>query len=242
MTIATLRYGDRETNYHVAPTERLTTKILIHVHPDGIVEVETPPNREPTIIQAAVQKRARWIFENIDSAKHARAYALPREYVGGETHFYLGRRYRLLVREDRTVPSSVKLVRGTIEIVAPVSDRAAIRRRLRQWYLDRAQNYFRRRLDQIIASLDWLSVTPPMKLVAMEHQWGSCSPTGSIHLNPALIRAPRHCIDYVLLHELCHLREHNHSKKFYALLARHDPHWVDTKAELDRLAELLLVE
>jgi hypothetical protein len=55
MTIATLRYGDRETDYHVALTERLTTKILIHVHPDGNVEVEAPPNREPTIIQAAVQ-------------------------------------------------------------------------------------------------------------------------------------------------------------------------------------------
>jgi predicted metal-dependent hydrolase len=79
-----------------------------------------------------------------------------------------------------------------------------------------------------------------MKLVPMEHQWGSCSPAGSINLNPALIRAPRHCIDYVLLHEICHLKEHNHSKRFYALLEMHSPQWVDTKAELDQLAELLL--
>ncbi|MEO8723587.1 MAG: SprT family zinc-dependent metalloprotease [Sphingobium sp.] len=242
MTIATLRYGDRSTEYHVATADRLTAKILIHVHPNGIVEVEAPPNRAAAVVQAAVQKRARWIFDNLDSAKDARAYALPREYIGGETHFYLGRRYRLLVREERTAPSSVKLVRGCIEIVAPVVDQAAIKRRLRHWYRVRAQDYFRRRLDHIAASIDWLSVSPPMKLVPMEHQWGSCSPTGSIHLNPALIRAPRHCIDYVLLHELCHLREHNHSKKFYALLSKHDSHWVDTKAELDRLAELLLVE
>ena len=81
-----------------------------------------------------------------------------------------------------------------------------------------------------------------MKLLAMEAQWGSCSPSGAIHLNPALIRAPRHCIDYVITHELCHLREHNHSKRFYALLQKHDPYWGATKAELDRLAELLLVE
>lgn len=242
MTIATLRYGDRETDYHVALTERLTTKILIHVHPDGVVEVEAPPNREPTIIQAAVQKRARWIFDNLDSAKDARTYALPREYVGGETHFYLGRRYRLLVREERAAPSSVKLVRGCIEIVAPVADQAAIKRRLCHWYRVRAQDYFRRRLDHITASIDWLCVSPPMKLVRMEHQWGSCSPAGSINLNPALIRAPRHCIDYVLLHEICHLKEHNHSKKFYALLDKHAPNWVDTKAELDRLAEILLIE
>lgn len=242
MTVATLKYGDRETQYSVATVERLTSKILIHVHPDGIVEVEAPPNRATAAIRSAVQKRARWIFENLDSAKDARAYALPREYVGGETHFYLGRRYRLLVREERGAPSTVKLVRGCIEIVAPVADQAAIKRRLRHWYRVRALEYFQRRLDHIVTSLDWLDKVPTMKMVPMEHQWGSCTPSGSIHLNPALIRAPRHCIDYVLLHELCHLKEHNHSKKFYALLGKHNPNWVDTKAELDRMAELLLVD
>jgi predicted metal-dependent hydrolase len=242
MTISTLRYGDRETEYNVVPAEWLSAKILIHVHPHGVIEVETPLNHPTSVIKAAVQKRARWIFENLDSAKDARAYALPREYVGGETHFYLGRRYRLLVREDRIAPSSVKLVRGCIEIVTPVTDQAAVKRRLRHWYCIRALDYFRRRLDHITAGIDWLSVSPPMKLVPMEHQWGSCSPAGSIHLNCALIRAPRHCIDYVLLHELCHLKEHNHSKKFYALLYKHNPHWFEIKAELDRLAELLLVE
>ncbi len=242
MTVATLRYGDREIGYHVTSAQRLITKIMIHIHPNGIVEVEVPPNREPAVIQAAVQKRARWIFENLDSAKDARAYALPREYVGGETHFYLGRRYRLKVRAQPGIPSSVKLVRGCIEVVAPVADRAAIKRRLGQWYRARAQDYFRRRLDEIAAGIDWLSFTPPMKLVPMQHQWGSCSAAGSINLNPALIRAPRHCINYVLLHELCHLKEHNHSKGFYSLLSKHDPNWVETKAELDRMAELLLVE
>jgi len=242
VTIATLRYGDRETEYRVALAERLTTKILIHVHPNGIVEVEAPPNREPAVIQAAVQKRARWIFENLDSAKDVRAYALPREYVGGAPPFYLRTTYRLKVRAEPGVPSSVKLVRGCIEIVAPVVDRAAIKRRLGQWYRVRALDYFRRRLDEIAIGIDWLSETPPMKLVPMQHQWGSCSPRGSINLNPALIRAPRHCIDYVLLHELCHLKEHNHSKRFYALLSKHDPRWVETKAQLDSLAELLLVE
>lgn len=242
MTIATLRYGDRKTDYQITPTERLTSKILIHVHPDGIVEVEAPTERDAAAIRTAVQRRARWIFDNLDSARDARTYALPREYVGGETHFYLGRRYRLVVRAEPATPSSVKLVRGYIEIVAPVADRAAIKRRLREWYRLRAKEYFQRRLEHIAAGLDWLLETPAMKMVPMQQQWGSCSPTGTINLNPALIRAPRHCIDYVLLHELCHLKEHNHSKRFYAMLSKYDPNWVATKAELDRLAELLLVE
>jgi predicted metal-dependent hydrolase len=242
VTVATLKYGDRETRYSVATAERLTSKILIHVHPDGLVEVEAPQTGTATAIRAAVQKRARWIFDNLDAAKDARAYALPREYVGGETHFYLGRRYRLLVREESTAPSSVKLVRGCIEITAPVEDKAAIKRRLRSWYRARASEYFQRRLPHIVDRLDWVTEVPSMKMVPMQYQWGSCTPSGSIHLNPALIRAPRHCIDYVLLHELCHLKEHNHSKKFYALLDKHAPNWVDTKAELDRMAELLLAD
>lgn len=123
-----------------------------------------------------------------------------------------------------------------------VADKAAIKRRLKQWYRLRAEDYFQRRLAEISARLGWLTEIPPMKIVQMEQQWGSCSPSGSINLNPALIRAPRHCIDYVLLHELCHLKEHNHSKRFYTLLQGHDPNWIATKAELDRLAELLLAE
>jgi predicted metal-dependent hydrolase len=242
MTTALLSYGDRTTDYRITPNPQLTSKILIHVHPDGAVEVEAPPERDLAAVRAAVQKRARWIFDNLDSARDAKVYAIPREYVGGETHFYLGRRYRLVVRAEPSSPSSVKLTRGNIEIVAPVADRAAIRRRLREWYRIRAKEYFQRRLENIILNLDWLSEVPPMKLVTMQQQWGSCSPSGAINLNPALIRAPRHCIDYVLLHELCHLKEHNHSKKFYALLQRHDPNWVATKVELDRLAELLLIE
>lgn len=238
----TLRYGDRMAHYGIAETARLSAKILIHVTPDGVIQVEAPPDQDPALVRAAVQKRARWIFDNLDKSNDARTFALPREYVGGETHFYLGRRYRLNVRAERGLPSSVKLIRGRIEVTAPVNDRAAVKCRLRQWYRARAKDYFQRRIVGIVAGIDWLEAPPPMKIVPMAHQWGSCSPTGSINLNPALIRAPRHCIDYVLTHELCHLREHNHSKRFYALLERHSPNWFATKVELDRLAELLLIE
>jgi predicted metal-dependent hydrolase len=240
--IDVLRYGDRETTYSVSFVQRLASKILIHVYPSGEVEVEAPEGSEECRIRGAVQKRARWVFANVDAANNARAYALPREYVGGETHFYLGRRYRLHVLTKRGVSSSVKLVGGRIEVIAPVADPAAVKRRLKEWYQIRAQDYFARRLYDIVAKLPWLEAPPPMKIVTMKQQWGSCSPAGSINLNPALIRAPRHCIDYVLLHELCHLQEHNHSKRFYALLSKYDANWVATKVELDRLADILLVE
>lgn len=242
MSVETLRYGDRMTSYRVDETVRLSSRIRIHVHPDGSVGVETPTNADAASVHAAVQKRARWIFANLDSCNDARTYALSRDYRSGETHFYLGRRYRLKLTAATGARSSVRLIGGCLEITAPVDDQAAIKRRLNQWYRTRAVEYFTRRLDAIVSGFDWVAAAPPMKLVAMRTQWGSCSPSGTIGLNPALIRAPRHCIDYVLTHELCHLKEHNHSKRFYTLLNTHCPKWADTKSELDSLAELLLAE
>ena len=74
----------------------------------------------------------------------------------------------------------------------------------------------------------------------MRRQWGSCSAQGILIPNPHLIRAPSACIDYVLLHELCHLKVHNHSPKFYSLLEREMPRWRAVKQRLDGLAQQLL--
>jgi len=76
----------------------------------------------------------------------------------------------------------------------------------------------------------------------MRTQWGSCSPGGVILLNPHLVKAPRQCIDYVISHELCHLQEHNHSRRYYRLLGKIMPSWEGVKARLDGMAELLLNE
>ncbi len=76
--------------------------------------------------------------------------------------------------------------------------------------------------------------------MAMKKQWGSCSTRGSLMLNPHLVKAPKECIDYVILHELCHIAEHNHSDRFWRLLTQVMPHWKEVKAKLDEMAELYL--
>lgn len=115
-----------------------------------------------------------------------------------------------------------------------------MRRRLNLWYRQRAKDYFGRRLADIAADMPWLQQVPLLKLLTMRKQWGSCSPAGIITLNPWLIRAPRDCIDYVITHEVCHLQEHNHSKRYYQLLEKYFPGWQSVKNRLDGLAELLL--
>jgi predicted metal-dependent hydrolase len=236
----TVMYGERFIRFDVVPNNALSTKIRIHVHPNARIEVETPAGTLPTDVRVAVLKRARWIENQLAEIEEVRRHVLVREYVSGESHFYLGRRYQLKVVESREISSVVCLKGGLLCVVLPRADAAAVRRRLNLWYRERANAYFSKRLGELLQKTPWVEAVPAVKLVTMRRQWGSCSPSGSINLNPHLIRAPRECVDYVLLHEICHIREHNHSKEFYALLEKVQPGWRRIKAHLDGMAELLL--
>jgi len=233
-------YGDQKINYEVMTNGTLHTKIRIHVHPNARVEVEAPSDASPRQIKEAVLKRARWIADRLAEIEEAHQYALPREYISGETHFYLGRRYQLKVTETPGSTPFVELKAGLLRIVLPQANAEAVRYGLNLWYRERARIYLKKRLNDLVPVVPWVQQAPPIKLLVMRRQWGSCSPAGMINLNPWLIRAPRECIDYVLLHELCHLREHNHSAEFYGLLDQLLPRWRPVKLRLDRMAELLL--
>ncbi len=115
-----------------------------------------------------------------------------------------------------------------------------MRKLLEAWYRQRAAEVYGNVLMEMAPRLGLRRTLPPMRLLAMRTQWGSCSPDGALLLNPHLVKAPRPCIEYVVAHELCHLREHNHSDRFYRHLARALPDWAARKTELDELAELLL--
>ncbi|WP_227508189.1 YgjP-like metallopeptidase domain-containing protein [Marinobacter sp. P4B1] len=111
---------------------------------------------------------------------------------------------------------------------------------MRQWYRDRAVEVFQRRLDLVVDCLSWTTTAPAWRMMEMQTQWGSCSPEGAVLLNPHLIKAPTRAIDYVLLHELCHLVEHNHSPRFCGLLDRFMPEWRSVKEKLDGESEVII--
>lgn len=193
-----------------------------------------------TKINRAILKRAAWIKRQVDEARKNQAQALMREYVSGETHFYLGRRYQLKIQKLSGDESPVSLVGGILCVKATFTSAESIRGYIECWYRLRARDYFSRRLHDLAERVRWLDNPPPFGLISMQSQWGSCSPKGIISLNPALIGAPRDCIEYVLLHELCHLKEHNHSPRYYRLLSEHMPDWRERKARLDGMAGLIL--
>lgn len=229
-------------------------KIVIKVHPDQRVVVNAPIDATDKIIHDAMMKRARWIWQNIQDFAKQKDHVLPKRYVSGETQFYLGRRYVLKVITDAKtsdkINSTVKLSRGKLHVELSQNDseldaekRAVLVKRLiDEWYKDKFTSVSRERLEALIHKALWVNNNPSLKLMTMKKQWGSCSNKGNLILNPHLVKAPKECIDYVILHELCHIAEHNHSEHFWRLLTQVMPNWKEVKARLDGMAELYLNE
>ena len=236
-----LRYGDVSIRYRVRRQDgRREGRIAIHVEPDGWVLVDAPGKATVDAISRAVANRARWIHKYVTNARQRRALLLPREYVSGEAHLYLGRKYQLKVVREADEPPAVRIRRGYIEVSARQPSRQVVRISLNDWYRRQARAHLPERVKSMTDSLRWLRDIPPVRFQLMRVQWGSCSPAGRLTLNPMLVKAPPECIDYVLLHELCHLREHNHGKRFYDLLERHMPDWRRRKHRLDALVDQIL--
>lgn len=133
----------------------------------------------------------------------------------------------------------MKLLRGKLEVSVRAKSGDKVKELLTDWYKARAKETFAKRLDAMLEQALWVEERPPLRILTMQTQWGSCSPNGRITLNPHLVKAPRECIDYVILHELCHIAEHNHSERFYRLMGQVMPKWEMTKERLDGMASVI---
>lgn len=235
-----ITYGEERIGFSIRYLPAPRRRVSIHVHPDGTVTVDAPENTETAEVVAAVRRRIRWIWLRLRACRERARHVLPRQYVSGESHFYLGRRHVLKVIVSSAAHEGVKLLRGKLEVRTRARDAGKVRTLLDAWYRQRAEEMFARRIAACAAQAPWIKTTPGFRLLTMRTQWGSCSPKGDLLLNPHLVKAPGPCVDYVIFHELCHLKEHNHSAKFYSLLGGLLPDWQKWKSELDELAEHLL--
>jgi predicted metal-dependent hydrolase len=228
-------YADEQICFERLPRQNQTGKILIKVLPDCRVQIFAPDNTSNDEVIAAAKLRARWIYRQLREFRQCLEDVRLRQYISGESHYYLGKQYVLKVVENPGEKPGVKLTRGKIELTVREKSPEKIRSMLDAWYKTRAKEVFSRRLDAMLEQALWVSHRPPLGVLTMKTQWGSCSPAGRLTLNPYLVKAPRDCIDYVILHELCHLAEHNHSDRFYRLMGQVLPNWQEIKNRLDRM-------
>lgn len=196
-----ITYGEERIAFSIRFVSRPARRVAIHVHPDGVVQVDAPEDTDISEVVTAVRRRARWIWLRLRAYRDRTRHVLPREYVSGETHSYLGKRYVLKVIFHPTAPEGVKLLRGRLEIRTRAKNANTVRALLDEWYRQRAGDVFDRRLADCVAKVPWLKAVPRFRLLTMRTQWGSCSPKGELLLNPLLVKAPGHCVEYVIFHE-----------------------------------------
>ncbi|MCA0402697.1 MAG: M48 family metallopeptidase [Proteobacteria bacterium] len=235
-----ITFGIDKIPFELRPKSQESNRITIKVKPDCQVIVFAPPSATHDEIIVAVNKRAKWVYNKLRIFRSQQEYITPRQYISGESYYYLGKKYVLKVIDDSKAKPQVKLVRGQLQIIA--SRNIEHRRQLlADWYKQKAFEAFSKRLDQLLLTVPWIKESPSINLRAMRSRWGSCAVNGKITLNTHLIKAPIACIDYVILHELCHHSEHNHSDKFYRLLNQVSPNWKQVKQYLDKAANLYLM-
>lgn len=233
-------YADELIQVERARRTREVSRILIKVDPDCRVRVSAPASANDEQVLAALKRRGRWIYQQLREFRAQLTHVLPRQYISGESHYYLGKQYVLKVVEAPDELQQVRLLRGKLEISVRQKSAEKVRELLHTWYKARAREVFERRLEAVLEQTLWVAERPPLRILTMQTQWGSCSPAGRITLNPHLVKAARECIDYVILHELCHIAEHNHSERFYRLMQQVMPQWEKVKTRLDNMAARLL--
>ena len=176
----------------------------------GVVQVIVPQNLPQKEIDDLLKQKSDWIRQKVIIQQPV-PVSKPKEFVSGESFSYLGRNYRLKVLTGDLQP--VKLKQGYLRVTVPVerkSDQTLIRKLLQDWYLDRASE----KLEQKTVKYAQQIGVQPSKIRVREYKsrWGSCRVRGEVSYNWRIIITPNPVVDYVVVHELCHLIHHNHSK------------------------------
>ncbi|MBE0599552.1 MAG: M48 family metallopeptidase [Desulfuromonadales bacterium] len=224
-------YGKETIGFYLLYVERKTLEIS--VHPDGSVIVKAPAGTPFVEAEKKVARRAGWIRKQLEYFRQFNPRTPERHYVGGESHLYLGRQYRLQI--SRGDLEGVNLSGGFFQItVKDDASAAKVKTLLQRWYVNKAGEKFRESLECCWPVFERFSTTRPrLQIRRMQKRWGSLSRSGLLTLNTELIRAPRGCIDYVITHELCHLQCHDHGPDFYRLLESVMPDWEKRKHKLE---------
>ena len=227
---AAIQFGSRTIEFRLEYSDRKSLGIT--VTPEMEVLVKAPINVTIEIVKEKIRKKAPWIIKQQSYFLSFQPKTPQRKYISGETHLYLGRQYRLQIQIGKE--ESVKLKGKFIEVTG--SEKSRAKDLLNDWYLQHARIKFHLVAAPLIDKFKKHKVEPSsIVLREMPTRWGSCTPKGKIILNPELIKAPKGCIEYVIIHELCHLIHHDHTQKFVDLQTKEMKDWEKWKMKLEKL-------
>jgi len=227
-----IKYGNRIITLNLIHSNRKTLGIT--VTPEKQVIVRCPYNASRDKINKIIHKRLKWISNKLSYFETLPLIIPERKYISGETHYYLGKQYRLRILKSPL--EDVKLKGAYIFVFTRKGDnKRLVEVLLDSWYREKAEKRFNIILNNWIPKFNKYNVPKPRIVIKkMRNRWGSCNTKDKITLNQELIKTPIQCINYVIVHELCHLKYRNHDKEYYKLLFSFFPNWEKTKLTLDK--------
>jgi hypothetical protein len=217
-----IQYGTITIPYHVIKSKRIkTSEIIVESHK---VTIRTPLNKSQSDIEGIISGKASWILKKQKEYKESVAQIIKPTYEEGSTLPYLERNYPLRIMKNQS-EYNIKFCDGvfTIEIKTSKASPAKIKKIYEDWLVEEAKSIFKHKVDEYSEKLG-----VKVESIAIKHlknRWGSMTKQGSINLNVNLLKAPEDVIDYLILHELCHLKIKEHSYHYWDYVRRHMPNY-----------------
>lgn len=217
----------RDIEYQLLPgTDRETTDIVIER--DGVIRVRAPRRMRPEQVDETVLSRRMWIYRNLAEWRDLNATRVVREWVNGESFPYLGHRYRLLFVNEQDEP--LKLKDGRFQLRRSVIESGG-----KQTAQDAFKDFYREKgLEHIVGRIAYFADKVGVRAGSVSvkeigFRWASCLKNGDLRFHWKCMMAPPSIIDYIVVHELCHLHYRDHSDAFWNEVDKVLPDYRDRK-------------
>jgi len=239
MKIIELAYGGKKIKCHLSYD--WNGSIRLAVKKNGEVHIKAPHLIPEMMIKSFLKQKARWIYRHYTFHKLHDDSLSPKEYKEGEIHFFMGERYQLSIKkgdkESVLLSEANSLSEKQMIVSTARPSSVLIRSIIRAWYHEQGVKILFDRFQKAKEPFSRIGIVPEsLTYKRMRGKWGTCAHDGAICLNPELIKTPLECIDYVVYHELCHVRHHNHGNGFHALMTQMMPDWKVRRKKLNHFS------
>ena len=233
------QYKNKEISVSFKFSNRKTVGIAVQAHKK--IEVTAPVGTDFAYIKRVINRKSKWIFKQLEKLEKYKMIEQKKQYAGGKTLKRLGREYMIKVIqipdfEEENIVKEYKLVKVYVH---NSSEKERIHLLIEDWYRNEAMVYLAKKFEQCYEKFKKYGLPKPLYYLRyMKRRWGSCTAKGNILLNPDIFQFPTHLIEYVIMHELCHLKHRDHSRKFYYFLDTVLPDWKERAKNLDSFLQV----
>lgn len=225
-------FGSYVYHYDLVMQDRKSLSLT--VTPDLQICVKCPHKADEDRLETFLKRKWFWLEKQLSFFRKYQRKIYQKEYISGEGFLYLGKQYKLLVK--RASEDKVSMTKGLLMVhtTKSVQDGKHTKKLIDAWYREKTEKVFSDRFNEMKSKFDYKKM-PDLAIREMQKRWGSFLENGKVVLNPKLIHTSRDCIDYVIVHELCHVKYKNHNKLFYTFLKKKYPKWEKVKEKLETI-------